>query len=255
MFALVTATVLRRSGSAAGHVVYFGFCCKREAKALRREGVATRSLPNVSGALNRSLFPIRVRRYFPKIALFRALAEDFSDGQRVLLLDLDAIPRYGVDELFNMPDARGSCVAAADMLPTFQMNTGVMACRVHPLLFTQLLVSMREVAGTLHGDSDQDFLHYHFQGKAQSIVALPGQYNTFASDIFANNRGRSDVALALPSYIKVVHYVFGGPYAFCNSSAWCRLKECRAATPQSPFWPVIGATCSLIWDVQKKWHP
>eukprot|EP00667_Euglena_gracilis_P014764 EG_transcript_15300 len=211
---LVTRRVLASAASSARHVVLANNVCPRILKAFAAAGIRVqefrdRDLQRVD--LRHNVPPVP-RDFVRKLLAFNL--PTFHEGDRVLLLDDDAIPVGTVDELFELPFERQELWAAPDPEPTFHINSGVVVFRVSTALSRAFFDGVARIGGSL-GDSDQELFSYLYFVNRSNMLLLGGQYNSHVFQLSNDFRQRSHV-LHERMYLKILHYTIGGLVHWCE---------------------------------------
>ena len=253
-FVLLTHLVLRHHNTSAKLLVYHGPERACAPDRLRRvlvepdvhfrplapyEALSTSKVVHGPGQI-RSKPPSAdwINTWLPKVSLFKAMRRDFVPGARIVFLDADAVPTSGVEELFTMPLPASGCLLAADPLPTYVSNSGVLVCELHARIHDELKKTF-DLVGSSLGESDQELISYHMsrheqvQLHARYNVLVPwlgGRWNEGQRHVVAF--GRNAVAAFDPAFIKIVHYTgnIGD-----NTKFGFLQKVCRFGMPGSRY--------------------
>lgn len=253
--ALATKGMLQRYGSRAEYIVYAGALPQGCREVLQAANITVMDMPDLQQSGRLDAMQLRkAAKYQSKFALFD-LPGLTEPGTRIIALDTDAVPAQNIDEMFDFATPELPFWAAADVNPTFQMNSGVMVYRMYPNMFEEIRDTIHKVHDSL-GDGDQDILSYHFQVVKNSHAFLPGRYNCLMANFLSNHRGRNTIldfdGVGTDGFAKVLHYTGGGFASRCTQAvgpkAW---KEKGIAAALS----VVARQCCAAQDLFVKVGP
>lgn len=179
-------------------------------KLLQAANISTEEIPNLQGKheLNRTYLERE------KLAVFRPPAGLNVTGSRIIALETDAIPASSIEEVFEYTSSELPFWSASRSMSTFQLSSSVMAFRIYPRMFDELVDTIEHAHDSV-GDVDQDILTYHFQVVKKFDTFLPRRYSILAPEFYQRYRGYNAV-LSSPGIAKIVHYKEGGFAAWCH---------------------------------------